>query len=426
MNNIYLIASREIEFRVKSAGFWLATIALPLVVAIFAIAPSIIGYISTNQDKQRILVVNNSGLTESIQSSDQTEFVYSEQTIDQAKQDFQARQYDGILHLPKNLDNDQAESIALYTTNNNFQINTGYIERELSRVLRKNTASELNLNESELAKLDQQIKLTEKNLSDGQKTSNNSGIGLALGFLLGGVMFAIIFIFGSMIMNGIIEEKSNRIAEILISSVKVTDLMFGKILGLAGVVFIQVALWIGIFVVLLGVSAIFLTTSNEFPDLNEAQSSETYIQVSSSITDLNIGLIIFLSAIYFILGYLLYSSWFAALGSTAENAQEASNSGLSWFISLPLSLSMLFLSIVINDPESPISIFLSLFPFTSPVIMLARVPLGVSWWEIVLSILLLVVGVVISAWIAAKIYRVSILAYGKKVTLPEIWKWIRY
>ena len=293
----------------------------------------------------------------------------------------------------------------------------------------------------------------------GKESISESGIYMALSMILGMALYMFIALFSGMVMSSVIEEKSSRVVEVLMSSVKATELMFGKIIGVALVALTQFLLWILLTLMLIGVAGGILGRDklmgmlgndpatemvgqmNEdvnLPagmDLNGALAAATDTTgvaagepsgmevVMSTIGNINLGQILFAFLFFFVFGYLLYASLFAAIGSAVEN--EGDSSQLQIPVTIPLLLAFFIAIYAFKAPDSSLVFWGSMIPFTSPIVMLARIPFGVATWELVLSMALLVLTFVVCAWASAKIYKVGILMYGKKSTFKDLWKWLR-
>jgi len=256
---------------------------------------------------------------------------------------------------------------------------------------------------------------------------------------MGFIIYFFVFMYGTMVMRSVMEEKKNRIVEVIISSVKPFELMSGKIIGTAMVGLTQVAIWIVLIIAGLGIAKGFFTpeSAQEMgqsilqsqqqmspmqPDMNEAQNQ--IAEVLEMIGNLNIPLIIFGFIFYFLGGYLLYSSLMGAIGAAVDNDEDSQQ--LIFPVTFPLILSIIMLFSIAKNPEGSVAFWASIIPFTSPICMLARIPYGVPTWELLLSMFLLVGTLIGIIWVAAKIYRTGILMYGKKVNLKELYKWLTY
>ncbi len=430
MSKILLIASREIKVKLSNIWFWIATLGLPLITVMLIVAPILLNMLDQNKT-DKIAVVDNSGqIYNSLKNQDRYEFT-KENNIEDLKQNFTNKGYKAILYIPDQSLNNLNEAL-IYSDTTLEPQTTNYIENSLNISYKSYQLDQLQVSRSDLDKINKNIPLKNVLFSEGREKQGNASIVLGISMGIAFALYITIFIFGTMITIGVLEEKSSRISEVLLSSVKVFELIMGKILGLALVGLIQLGMWIILF---FGINILgFLFFSNQINqptqnlNLNTSQgvSSQDLNSIMQIITDLNLPLLLVMFIVYFILGYLLYAAWFAAIGASAENTQQANNSGLAWIISGPIVIAMVFMNQIISDPNGGLSVFFSLFPFTSPIVMLARIPFGVPWWQLILSVILLASGFIGSVWIAAKIYKNGILTYGKKANLSQIWKWVRY
>ena len=280
---------------------------------------------------------------------------------------------------------------------------------------------------------------------DGAEKITSSEVYMIISMVLSIIIYMFIAMFSGMVMQSVIEEKASRVVEVLVSSVKATELMFGKIIGVACVALTQFLLWIVLTAVLVTGFSAFVGFDSlmgdpaqteqmmemagtmggvSVDDMTEIAQDESQMgAVLSTLKDLNYGQLILGFVIYFVLGYLLYASFFAAIGSAVEN--EADTNQLQMPVTLPLMLAFFIALYAFNAPDSPIVFWGSMIPFTSPIVMLARIPFGVPAWELLLSILLLLATFVACAWMSAKIYKIGILMFGKKTTFKDLWKWLK-
>ena len=273
---------------------------------------------------------------------------------------------------------------------------------------------------------------------DGEEKVSESGVYMLVSMILGMVIYMFIVMFGAMVMSSVIEEKSSRVVEVLVSSVKATELMFGKIIGIAFVALTQFLLWIVLTVAIVGVvgtlagpslaSSLDPAEMSQMAGMDAGQlasmtgSSELGV-IISSLSNMHLGTILVCFLIFFVLGYMLYASLFAAIGSAVEN--EGDSSQLQMPVTVPLMIAFFVALYAFKAPESTLVFWCSLIPFTSPIVMLARLPYGVPTWEIVLSIILLALTFALCAWLSAKIYKVGILMFGKKTSWKDLWKWLK-
>ncbi len=423
-SKIFLVSTREIQAKIRNRWFWVTTFFVPLALLLISIAPIFISN-TTSPDLAHLGVVDETGLFEGkLKDTDEFKFSFEKTSLDSLKKDYKSKNYTGVLYIPK-LNFDKPEGITYYSDNGLSTLPNADLGKQLNSIIQEKQLQALNISKETFDRLNKDVSITEVRINSNHKESKDTGI-LAFGFAygLGTFMYFIVVIFGTMIATGVLEEKNNRIVEIVMSSLKPFELMMGKILGLGLVGLIQIGAWLIMLVVasLIGGGILSQTNSN----LGQTSASTNSInEILAGLNSLNLGLVLVLFVVYFLLGYLTYAALFAAVGAS-ENTARMNSSGLGIIISLPIILSLLSLSAVIVSPQSGFSIFVSLFPLTSPFTMIARIPFGVPWWQIALSIILEILGFLGTTWLSAKIYRVSILLYGKKASLKEIIKWVRY
>ncbi len=435
MNNIYLITKREFLTQVKKKSFILLTLLAPLMIIGFG---AVIGLMfKANESHNVIEVVDNSGLFKGqLKSNDKLEYVFVPVADEKSKiKNLKGNEsLDGILVLPQISSNnfDDLEKNTRLVVNTKIGLDTKQrIISDISNVIKKEKIKQLGIAESQLDNLDKSFELKTINVSEDNKEDSDLAFGVKTGLSLGlmYVTFMFIIIYGVRVMRSVLEEKNNRVVEIIISSVKPFELMMGKILGVTMVALTQFIIWITMSVIgALVLNTGFSSIQKNIPGGNEELSDKLDIaqiatQVSHSLLDLNFPLIIFVFIVFFLLGYIFYSSIYAAIGSAVDNETETQQFTL--FAILPLTLGMYGSFSLMNNPDGPLGFWLSIIPFTSPVAMIARIPYGVPAWEIALSIFLLLATTIFMIFLAGKIYRVGILMYGNKATLKELWKWIR-
>jgi ABC-2 type transport system permease protein len=269
----------------------------------------------------------------------------------------------------------------------------------------------------------------------GNETSSSSGGAMILAGVMGMLLYITLLLYGSQVMNGVIEEKSSRIIEVIISSIKPYQLMLGKILGVGMVGLTQFLLWIVLTIGLSQVASTFYTASPVKQKMEQMKKADPKVakqveeaspmaEVTKVIESTNIPLVVGGFLFYFLFGYLLYSSLFAAIGSAVENTAEAQQ--FTFIVMLPIILAFVMAQFTMQEPDSTIAFWASMIPFTSPINMMVRLPYGVPMWELATSMVLLVLGFLGCSWLSARIYRVGILMYGKKITVKEMAKWLFY
>lgn len=435
MNNIFLITKREFLTQVKKKSFIILTLLAPLMIIAFG---AVIGLMfKANESHNVIQVVDKSGLFKGqLKSDDKLNYIFIPDANENAKINAlkDDESLNGILILPelKNYNYDELEKNTRLVVNSKIGFDTKQrIVSDIANVIKKEKMKQLGIAETELNNLDKYFTLKTINVSENNKEDSDLAFGVKTGLsmVLMYVTFMFIIIYGVRVMRSVLEEKNNRVVEIIISSVKPFELMMGKILGVTMVALTQFIIWITMSVIgALILNTGFSSIQKNIPGGSEEIMSKLDIaqiatQVSHSLLELNFPLIIFVFIIYFLLGYIFYSSIYAAIGSAVDNETETQQFTL--FAILPLTLGMYGSFSLMNNPDGPLGFWLSIIPFTSPVAMIARIPFGVPVWQLVLSIALLLGTTVFMIFLAGKIYRVGILMYGNKATMKELWKWIK-
>ncbi|MFD1316071.1 ABC transporter permease [Namhaeicola litoreus] len=434
MKKLKLIIEREFLAKVRNRSFIVMTFLSPLIM-IGMIA--LVAFLSKSSLEKRSVVayVDESELfTEEDFSGRSIDFMnLSEVGIEKAKTIVMEANQDGLLYIPKKDSlNEMASSIQFFSKETPGMVLMGDLENTIERKLEKEKMEQLGI---DLQKLDQANIDVEINMSNfvGERSSKMiNGIKVAMGMGAGYLIMMFIIIYGAMVMRSVIEEKTSRIVEVIISSVKPFQLMLGKVLGTAGAGLLQFFIWAVILLVLFfGLSFFF---GVELGGMNQAQMTPEQMEIlkqndfqfaMEEVMKLPIISMFFWFILFFLGGYLLYSSLYAAIGSAVDNETDTQQFMMPVIMPLMIGVYVGFAT-VINDPHGTIATIFSFIPFTSPIVMLMRIPFGVPWWEIVISLIILYITFFVVIWIAAKIYRVGILMYGKKASYKELWKWIRY
>ncbi len=431
MNNLNLIIQREYLARVRNKTFIVMTFLSPLIlVGMF----SLIAYLSmlNNSETHTIAVKDDSDLFKGeFENKEEIDFVdVSSISLEEAKLLVKEKEYYGVLYIPNTQDNvELAKSIRFFGKEAPSIGILRQIERTISENLTTRELISRGLDISQIKAAEAQVDIRIENF-EGKRTSKMSNyIKMIFGGAAGYLLMMFIIIYGNMVMRSVIEEKTNRIIEIIISSVKPIQLMLGKIIGtsLAGIT--QFTIW-----VVLGAVLLFITSSLTGMNLMEAQPQMQEIeQVSNGeiqqliidITNLPILTLIISFLVYFIGGYFLYSAIYAAIGAAVDSETDTQQFMFPIILPLMLGIYVGFFS-VIENPHGTVSTIFSMIPLTSPIVMLMRIPFGVPWYELAISLIILFVSNAGVVWLAAKIYRVGILMYGKKPTYKELYKWIKY
>jgi len=432
MKQIFLVLKREYMVRVKKRSFLLATILTPL---IFPALIATIYYFANrdNSEVQDVFVLDESGLFEGKLTSDSYNYTFLEGDKDEAKQRFQDEGAYGFLYVP-GIDLTDAEKTSYDEFEFYSQTNLGItveqaFERQLRKVLEDIKLDQSGLDPDVLNSLKANVDLDTFNLSEsGEAQESNSGLSLAVGYIFGFLIYMFIFIYGSQIMQSVLDEKTSRIVEVIVSSVRPFQLMMGKVLGVGSVGFTQLIIWIVLMATLatvgfnlVGVPAEAMAENMPAEAMELTDTQEMAMNVQNMLSTLPITRIVVSFLFYFLGAYFLYGALYAAVGSAVDSLQDAQQ--FMFPIIIPLIVSIVALNIVIQDPDSSLAFWLSMIPFTSPVVMMGRIPFGVPLWELLLSMTLLIAGFVAMIWVAGRIYRVGILMYGVKVNWKTLKVW---
>lgn len=418
-----LIIKREYLTRVRKRSFIIMTLLVPI---IFIGMSFLIGYLAVGStSKKNVVVKDQSGLFKNkLENKNNLIFVFEGATDAELKKAIKDGQYDAYLNIPT-FDANEKESFILYSKDQLGLEAENQITDQLNQVLVNERMKTAGLKTADLEKI-QEKTISLKTINDkGQEASSISSY--AIGYGSGMILYFFMLFYGMSVMRSVMEEKTNRIAEIIVSSVKPFQLMLGKIIGVALVGLTQFLIWI-LFIVILGTA--FVSTMHFSGDTmaagnsaaNSPQLMEGFKMLMSGTNWVFIG---FWFLFYFLGGYFLYASLYAAVGSLVnDDPQESQQFTLP--ITAPIIIGFVMMTSAIRDPNGAIAVFGSLFPLTSPIVMMARIPFGVPTWQLILSALFLVIGFILTTLLAAKIYRTGILMYGKKITFRELGKWIFY
>jgi ABC-2 type transport system permease protein len=434
MKNLLLVTSREYLTRVKKRSFIIMTLLTPLLIASFY---GVIIWVSVSQDnnvsKLDIVVVDEAKVFEGkLPVNDKVNFIFE----DSYEKDslFQPEAVDGIIRVPKSYTitdtlNLVYESTSSLSVNENSRITSVF-----RNYIRKEKLKNIGISQESIDSLRSSVNLTEfKVKEDGSTESSNIGVNTALGMALAIMIYFFIFMYGVQVMRGVIEEKTNRIVEIIISTLKPFQLMMGKVIGIALVGLTQLGIWIllsGILTVVIGLFIGFnALDSSQVQDMasnpamqNMNQNALGFVQ---SFLDLNLAKIFTSFVFYFLGGYLFYGALFAAIGSAVDSETDTQQFMLPVTLPLVFSFAVSF-SVVISDPNGVLATWLSIIPISSPIVMMARLPFDPPAWQVLTSIGVLILSILGVIWLAAKIYKTGILMYGKKPTYKEIAKWLFY
>lgn len=411
------IISREYFERVKRKSFIISTLLMPVFMVLIMALPALIAVFASPEEKS-IAVIDESGvIVKTLQNDDEISFVQSTKPLAELMKD---EDYEGVLVIGKNVVDNPSDVSFFSHEALSMQLEMSMASQieDAVEALRLKRYNIDNLSEI-LAEISAEVQIQTYRI-DSDETSETSsalsyGIGLAMSFML----YMFILLYGQMVMTSIIEEKNNRVLEIVVSSVKPTYLMLGKIVGIGLVAVTQILIWVAI---------VMAFSAWAMPSMLASLAVEGDTGLTSVLSQLGDWSYIMTLCLYMLLfligGYFIYSSIYAAIGSAVDNIQDASQ--LQTVAILPIILGMVLSPAVINDPMSSFATWVSIIPFTSPMTMMARIPFGIPMWQIVLSLVLLYATFILMVWLAAKIYRVGIFMYGKKPTYAELIRWIQY
>ncbi|HHB78500.1 MAG TPA: ABC transporter permease [Saprospiraceae bacterium] len=435
--NVKLILSREYFTRVTSKSFIWGTILTPIGIGLLMWVSGII--MTHNEDKELKIAVldENQILKEHLENNKKFVFIFKDAPLDTLKAQTTKGIYNGVLLVPK-LDSLQAAQVtALYYSDKQLGLETSEsLSRRISEGLRKYKMKTLHIDQKTLNILKTNVSINPEPIDKNGKDQSTitTMVAAAIGGIMGFVMYIVVFVYGMMIMRSVMEEKTNRIVEVIMSSVKPIELMVGKILGVGAVGLTQLAFWMVLIpIILFGVNLAVGTDvgmmsnpaiSEEMlknPDL--LTGSAKIAQITQEVLSINWLLILPLFIFYFLGGFFLYSSLFAAVGSAVGDDVGESQS-LTLPISLPVIIALYIMMAALRDPNTNLAIWASIFPLFSPIVMPARLAFGPPAWQIVASVVSLFLGVWFFAWLSARIYRVGILLYGKKISFKELAKWM--
>ena len=416
MHKIWLIIKREYLVRIRKKSFIVMTILGPLLIAALMIIPI---YLATESQQERIIAINQQ---EKFLLED-TEFLHFSIIPDfeatNLKKDFSQSPYYALLHI-------EEEKFTLYSNQQiSLSVSEG-IQRQIEQIIEINNLKKAGIDPQIIENAKTKVEVTTKLIEeDGSSTNSHSEASMGIGFVSGILIYMFIFMYGTMVMRGVIEEKTSRIVEVIISSVKPFQLMMGKILGVALVGLTQFTLWILLTIIISTVAELtFLDTSSMANQIGSNEQSIILAELASITAGINLTQIFLSFIFYFLAGYLMYSSLFAAVGSAVD--AEADTQQFILPITIPLILSFILIQPIMDAPDGTLAFWMSIIPFTSPVIMMVRLPFGVSSWELLLSMGILIGTFIATTGFAGRIYRTGILMYGKKTSYKELWKWLRY
>jgi ABC-2 type transport system permease protein len=450
MSKIPIIIKREYMTRVRKKSFIIMTILAPLLMAGIIVVPTLL-MMNQEQDHKKIAVVeDNSDLFKGvIKNTKDLEFDYLENVnVKDLEKTFQQSGYYGILYISPEIIN-TPNAVQLISKKQPpigvLEHIEGSLEKEIER--QKLMAYKIENLDEIMKNVETKVSIQTKKIDEsGQIKETSTGIAMGLAYISGFLMYMLVFMFGAQVMRGVIEEKTSRVVEVIVSSVKPVQLMMGKIIGIALVGLTQFLIWVFLTIAIAGVVKSTLLKKENITEVTQGMTKnimnqDQQVQISGQVAEANPqvaqlsklmnsalnqpwGLIIICFIFYFITGYLLYASVFAAIGSAVDNETETQQFMLP--VTIPIILALMVAMGTMQNPESSLSFWCSLIPLTSPVVMVARLPFGVPYWQIAVSMVLMLLTFAAFVWMAAKVYRTGILMYGKKSSWKEMFKWLRY
>lgn len=438
MRNIGLIIMREFKERVYKKSFIITTLLMPLLMVVISVAPTLIMVFAKGETKS-ISVIDNSGIVASrLESNEDVQFV----TIPdgdlqtELKKSLESEEF-GLLYIGEDVVKNP-NNVQLYTNSSSSMLIEDAITDQIEEIVEAERLKEYNISDLKqiLDAIEVDISLTTFRNDNKEQTASSSAASSFIGIILGFVLYFFLVIYGSIVMQSIIEEKNSRILEVLVSTVRPFDMMMGKILGVASVALTQIAIW-GVLLIVISAAVIPAVMPDDILAGVEAVKAGAdaaalatdvdmeAITALASIMDTGyIAQIVVLLLLFMMGGFLLYAAMYAAVGASVDQAQDAQQ--LTTPIMIPIIFAFIILTMVMNDPNSPVVVWSSMIPFTSPIVMMGRIPSGIPTWEIVTSLVLLYATFIVMVWLAGKIYRVGIFMHGKKPTFKELYKWLKY
>jgi len=435
MNKLWLIIKREYFTRVKNKMFILTTLLTPLAFALYLfVVMGISDYQS--DDLRRVAVLDKENILNGLSDESNVNFKFENASLGELKKTYKEKNYDAIMVIPPIKNIQDTRLTVFYYSDGALGLDMRFmIEKKLQKSIRKYKIKALSLDAKQLEALDTKVSINPEPIDDTKADVSPmaAGVGAAIGGMMGFIMYIAVFIYGMMVMKSVMEEKTSRIVEVMISSVKPFQLLMGKIIGVGAVGLTQLTIWAILIPGIAFLMQIFfgfdmsgsedLSTAGAEIDPDDMQAMVA--QVTTEIKALNWWAIFPLFLFYFLGGYFLYASMFAAVGSAIGDDLGQGNS-LTMPITIPVIMAFVIMVVVIRAPYSSLATWSSIFPLFSPIIMPARLAFSPPWWEILLSMVVLVATCVFFVWLSARIYRVGILMYGKKISFKEIGKWLFY
>ena len=448
MKKILLVIQREYLTRVRKRSFIVMTILGPILMASAFVVPMYLATL-TDEEKKVIEVLDETGwFYNAFSDTGEFEFKYTVSDLETAKFELMASDEFALLYIPRR-EMTVPSSAVLYSLRQPGVDLKGYIRNVMSKEV-ESQKLRINLDEMDLSPEDRERAMqlpeliktsitlsTMKMDESGQEEETFTEVLMAIAFVSGMIIYMFIFIFGAQVLRGVMEEKTSRIIEVMVSSVRPFQLMMGKIIGIAMVGLTQFLLWIVLTFAIVSIFQIAFADQMPGPEVRMAVTQSTDIsnqaavagnaqvaKVFEIVDSINYSVILISFLFFFLGGYLLYAALFAAIGSAVDS--ETDTQQFMMPVTIPLFLGFIIANVAVYNPDGQLAFWFSMIPFTSPIVMMARIPFGVPIEQIWISGILLILGFIFTTWLAARIYRVGILMYGKKVSYRELWKWITY
>lgn len=434
MSQVGIIIAREFNERVRKKSFIITTILVPVLFLALLVVPALM-IVYFKGDTKQIAVIDHSGLIGgSLKSNEEVVFIPTDQSFAEARQNTDRF---GVLVVGADVV-DNPSNVKLYTNSSSSIMLEESITRQIAKAIEAEKIRRYDIND--LDKIMEAVKTnvtlqTFRNDQGEESKTQSAGVAYGIGYILAFVLYMFLLMYGQMVMQSVIEEKGSRVLDVMITSVKPFHLMLGKILGVASVAVTQIVIW---GVLIFGIVSLVLPSVVPAETMQEVQSLQAgtldmgsatadtdMLQAIATATDFGYMAMIFGYLILFLIGgYLLYSALFAAVGASVDNISDAGQ--LTMIVTTPIIFGIIAMMAVMKDPNSGVAFWCSIIPFTSPIVMMARIPAGIPVWEPILSLVVLSLTILVMIWLAAKIYRVGIFMHGKKPTVKELYKWMRY
>ena len=436
MNKIGIIIAREFNERVRKKSFIITTILMPVLMLGMMAAPTLMMLFAKGETKELLVIDQSSIIVPNLEGDDELTFAPSTLSLEQARAN---QDVFGVLWIGEDIV-DNPSNVKLYTNSSSSMSLEENISSQMERIIERERLKRYDIDNLEQIMKDVKVSVSLTNFRNDlaeegkDEEATSSVIAYLLGLVLGMMLYMFLLIYGSMVMTSVIEEKGSRVLDVLVSSVTPFQLMMGKILGVAAVAVTQIAIW-GVLVCGIGSALLPALMPQDVMQSVEAVQAGTITSAQAGIdadmlsaisfaTDTSRLVMMFVWLLLFLVGgFLFYSAMFAAVGSAVDSIQDANQ--LQTPITVPIILALILAMSVFNDPNSPLAFWGSIIPLTSPVVMMARIPFDIPTWQIVLSLVLLYISVVATAWVAGKIYRVGIFMHGKKPSFKELFSWIK-